>query len=261
MTSSEGTPGHPAGSRKPVQPDVGGPVPSGWLAEYEHTEAAQRLDRLAADQDLITTLALQGYEGPDYAVFQTELAKYGIDVMVGWIVRGVVFAKCRERGSGGLPAPPERWNRDRDTVEELAFETVAKALYHFRQDVLLKNRWVSSGGATLKTFFVGQCLLRFANVYRAWHKSEMRRSPAVDAHDALEMADQRQDGPEDQVVARQEVVRGLRLVKDERVRAALVLTAAGLPQGHIASRLGVTEKAVERMLANHRTRMRKLGAT
>lgn len=255
---SEGTPGHPAGSGVPVQPDVGGPVPAGWLDEYELTESGQRVDRLVADQDLITTLALQRYEGPDYDVFQTELAKYGIDVMVGWIVRGVIFARCRERGSGGLPPPPDGWNRDRETVEELAFETVAKALWHFRRDVLLKNRWVSSGGATLKTFFVGQCLFRFANVYRAWHKSELRRSPVVDAHDALAMTDQAEDGPEDVAVARREIVRGLRIVKDERVRAALVLTAEGLPQWQIANRLGVTEKTVERMLANHRARMRKM---
>lgn len=259
MTSSDGMPGHPAGPTLPVQPASDGSVPREWLHEYERLESAQRLDRrLEADQDLITTLALQGFEGPDYAVFETELAKYGIDVIIGWLRRGVIFAKCRERGYGGLPPPPTGLVRG-DDVEELAYETVAKALWHFRHDVLLRNRWVASRGATVKTFFVGQCLMRFANIYRVWHKNEKRRERVVDPHEAYDLADQPSDGPEAQVVERSEILRWLRMVKDERVQAALILTAAGVPQWQIAARMDVTEKAVERMLANHRTRMRKLG--
>lgn len=259
MTTEPGdVPGRPGAPR--VQPGSDEHVPDAWLADYNDTQAARDLDaRLAADQDLITTLGLQGYQGRDYAVFETELAKYGIAVIGGWIRRGLIFAKCKQRGLGGLPPPFGDALRDPDTVAELTGETVAKALVHFRSDVLLRGKWVSNRGATLKTFFVGQCLIRFANVYRAWHTKEQRREPPLDPQDAFELDDRRQDGPEDRVIDLREVERGLAHVKDPRLRTALVLMAAGHTQADAALRLGVTEKTVERMVANHRDRMKNKG--
>lgn len=258
MTTEPGdVPGHRAPSR--VQPGSSEPVPDTWLADYDDSEASRSLDRLAADQDLITSLGLQGYQGRDYAVFETELAKYGIAVIGGWIRRGLIFAKCRQRGLGGLPPPVGDALRDPDTIAELTGETVAKALVHFRTDVLLRGRWVSNRGATLKTFFVGQCLIRFANVYRAWHTKEQRKEALLDPHDAFELGDRQQDGPEDRVIDLREVERGLAHVKDPRLKTALVLMAAGHTQAEAALRLGVTEKTVERMVANHRARMRSRG--
>jgi DNA-directed RNA polymerase specialized sigma24 family protein len=234
-------------------------VPDAWLADYDDTEAARSIDRLAADQDLITSLGLQGYSGKDYAVFETELAKYGISVIGGWIRRGLIFAKCRQRGLGGLPPPLGDDLRDPDTVAELTGETVAKALVHFRADVLLRGRWVSSGGATLRTFFVGQCLFRFANVYRAWHTKEQRKESPLDPSDVFELGDRQQEGPEDRVIDLREVERGMAHVKDPRLKTALVLMVVGHTQADAAVRLGVTEKTVERMVANHRARMRNKG--
>lgn len=258
MTTEPGdVPGHRAAPR--VQPGSGEAVQDAWLADYDHIDAARSIDRLAADQDLITSLGLQGYKGPDYDVFETELAKYGIAVIGGWIRRGLIFAKCKQRGLGGLPAPLGDELRDQDTISELTGETVAKALVHFRSDVLLRGRWVSNRGATLKTFFIGQCLIRFANVYRAWHNSEQRKHTPLDPQDAFELGDQQQDGPEDRVIDLREVERGLRYVKDERLKTALVLMAAGHTQAEAARRLGVTEKTVERMVANHRDRMKNKG--
>jgi DNA-directed RNA polymerase specialized sigma24 family protein len=46
-------------------------------------------------------------------------------------------------------------------------------------------------------------------------------------------------------------------MKDPRVRAATRLTATGRSQAEIAGILGVTEKAVERMLYNERVRLKK----
>ena len=54
-------------------------------------------------------------------------------------------------------------------------ETVSKALHHFRVDVLMKKKWDYRKGETLRTYFVGQCLIRFANIYRAWYGNEARR--------------------------------------------------------------------------------------
>lgn len=260
--ADEQPPGAAVLSGVPVQRSVPADrhVPESWLHEREHLERAERLDRLAADYDLVTSLAWTRFQGPDYDRFATELARYGLAVIGGWIRRGLILARCRERGYGGLPEPPPNAFDDPDTVNELANETVAKALHHFRTDVLLTRRWDHRKGASLRTFFIGQCLIRFANIYRQWHKTESRRSYAITDHatlDALERG--RAAGPEDQVIDLAQVQQALETIKNPAVRRALVLFAAGVSHQEIGQQLGVSEKAVERMIANERTRMRKRG--
>ncbi len=109
-------PGKPALAVQPPEQAVDGlsPVPTGWVQDFEQSEASRRLEVLTADQDLVTRLGLQGYEGREYEIFRTELAKYGLDVITGWLIRAVIFAKCKERGFGGLPPPPPDAFSDRD---------------------------------------------------------------------------------------------------------------------------------------------------
>ena len=110
-------------------------VPARWLEEAQHSGQADRVDaaadRLRADYELVTGLAFEQFAGPGYDYFQTELAKYGLAVMAGWMRRGLIFARCRDRGYGGLPELPLGAFDDDDVVQGLADETVAKALKHF----------------------------------------------------------------------------------------------------------------------------------
>lgn len=144
----------------------------GGLDQAQDRDLADRIDRLAADGDLVLTLQLHGYVGPKWDYVATELARYGIAVISGWMRRNLILARCRERGSGGLQDLGRPF--DADEIEEMAGETVGKALYHFRRDVLMRHRWSPSGGASLRTFFIGQCLMRFANIYRRWWGNESR---------------------------------------------------------------------------------------
>jgi hypothetical protein len=248
----------------PLQPDKAdltrAQVPVSWLAE-EHLSAAERVDRLACDYDLVTDLAFRRFEGPRYDYFANELAKYGIAVIRGWIRRRLILARCRERGFGGLPEPPVAAFDDPEIVDGLTDETVAMALRHFRDDVLIPGRWDYRKGASLRTFFIGQCLIRFANVYRSWWRQHGRRTPdaCVDPAD-LCLLDQRTE-PDLEALVLDQIAsdRLLSQVKDVRVRRALVMAAAGIPQREIAERLRCTTKAVERMLANERARMRRRG--
>lgn len=261
----EAAPAVPERSSAPVQRHVLSDVSSSsWLDDdTEESASAQRLDRLVEDYNLVTMLALGGFQGSDYAYFETELAKYGIAVISSWLRRRLIFAKCRERGFGGLPEPPVGSFDDPDTVSELASETVAQALYHFRSDVLLKGRWDPRKGASVRTYFVGQCLIRFANVYRRWWNNEARRDGApadTSTLAALDPFDRRQPpSVEDLVVEQASVDRALQAIKDPRVRRALAFYGAGYTYREIAARLETTEKAVERMIANERTRMRRRG--
>lgn len=233
-------------------------VPPSWLAEAEHRAEAEAVDRLAEDYNLVSGLALNGFTGPKYEIFQTELARYGQAVIGGWMRRGLIFARCRERGYGGLPEAPTGALDDRDTVDELTGETVAKALVHFRTDVLLTGRWDYRKGASLRTFFIGQCLMRFPNIYRAWFNAEARRGDLVGDQATLDILERRTVPSVDTLVADHDVaVSALRGVRDPRVQRAMLLTAQDLPQSAIAEDLGVSEKTVERMIANERDRIRR----
>lgn len=252
----------PRSSSVPVQrPQAPDDVPIDWLDEPTHAQAADRIDRLAADYDLVTDLAWREFSGTDYDVFQTELARYGIAVLTGWMRRRLIFQRVRERGYGGLPDPPDGALDDPDTIDELAYETVAKALRHFRDDVLVPGRWDYRRGATLRTYFIGQCLIRFANVYRRWWAEECRHSRETSSgpHEHSHLVDGVIESPEGHLARQDEVARTLSKVRDPRVRRALVLLGAGMTHGEIAIDLCVTPKTVERMIANERDRMKKRG--
>jgi hypothetical protein len=251
----------PADRSAPIQPvtERAPAVPEMWLEEKD-APSTERLDRLVEDYNLISLLALEGFQGAKYDYFATELAKYGVAVISGWMRRRMIFAKCRDRGYGGLPEPPARAFDDPDVVEELAGETVAIALDRFRTDVLMKHKWDHHRGASLRTYFIGQCLLRFANVYRTWWTAEVRhRQPSAD-HETLDALDRRRMPGVDELVADQTVIASARTaIKDPRVRLAMVYVSWGYKYSEIGQKLGVSEKAVERMIANERARIRARG--
>ncbi|MGF0313814.1 RNA polymerase sigma factor [Rhodococcus sp. IEGM1428] len=249
-------PGVPGTSAEPIKRAEDIRVPASWLLESDHLELADRIDRLAGDDELVTLLALGGYQGRDWTYFSTELARYGLAVFGGWMYTGLIYDRCRQKGFG-LP----RLDRDftDDEIDELKGETVAKALHHFRVDVLMKRKWDSTKGATLRTYFIGQCIIRFANVYRGWYESEARHRKFAHVDDHAWLIDEIGPGREDTAevaIDRLLIDRALAEVKDPRVRVVMVMTANGRSQTEIAYTMGVTPKTVERMLANERERQR-----
>lgn len=251
-------PGAPGASVEPVQRADDVRVPASWLLEESnHARLADEVDRLAGDEDLVTLLALHGYEGRKWTFFCTELARYGLAVFGGWMYTGLIYQRCREKGY----AVP-RLDRDftDDEIEEIKGETIAKALHHFRADVLMKGKWDSTRGASLRTYFIGQCIIRFANVYRTWYGGEARHKKMTHVNDHEWLFDQFGPAREDTAGAaldRLTIESALAEVKNPRVRVVMVMTANGRKQDDIARALGVTPKTVERMLANERKRLNR----
>ncbi|MBT9257721.1 hypothetical protein KMZ30_19285 [Phycicoccus sp. KQZ13P-1] len=131
----ESEPELPGASGAPVQQQV----PEAWLVEAGHADLADTVDRMAGDVDLNLSLALAGYEGRLWDYFANELAKYGCAVIASRIRRKIIFERCRTKGFGGLPTSNRPFTEDE--VAELTYETVTKALFHFRHDVLMKSKW------------------------------------------------------------------------------------------------------------------------
>ncbi|WP_433169871.1 RNA polymerase sigma factor [Kribbella sp. CA-247076] len=226
------------------------------MSAADDVEGAEQVDRLVADYNLVTMLAFQNFTGLDFEYFQDELAKYGIAVIGSWCRRGLIFHYCKQRGYGGLQAPPAGSFDDPGLVEDLVLETVGESLVHFRDDVLVKGRWDYRRGASLRTFFIGQCLMRFPNIYRAWRAHDARPTTVLPVGESVEFLDRPDPSPDQLVI---DMVYGERLLEgmSPRDRKIFRLLADGLKQQEIAVALGMTTKAVERAVANQRARMRR----
>jgi DNA-directed RNA polymerase specialized sigma24 family protein len=248
----------PAASTRPLQPSQGHApqldAEDGTtnLDEFDDLEEAEHLRRLTEDQNLLTTLQLHGLQGPTWERFADVLARYGYQVIRAWVWTRQIFPHCAQRGFG-LPQPDHlRWTKEQ--ADEVASETVAMAIRSFRDYVLREGRWSPTLGATLKTYFVGQCLLQFPNVYRRWLSELELNHQEVPVFEELDdPVDRGEFGdPAGYVVMQDLVDRALASVSNKRTRTVLWLRAAGYSEPEIADLMGTTGKAVELLLYRHR---------
>ncbi len=222
---------------------------AGLAAEFDSSLEAQRLAVLEADEALVNRLMWQQYAGPEWKMFVEALAEYGVQVMRSWVRTGRVFERCRAkrvRGIGSLRIFP----REDDDACEIADETVALAIVAFREKVLIPRKWTPTKHATLNTYFIGQCLFQFPEVYRVWANhthgpaTQNRLLTAADAHLV-----QVPFGRPDRVV---EFRRLWPLLGEHDPRRLEALVEMGGTQSEIANLVGLTLKAVELKLYHHR---------
>ena len=231
---------------------VARPVPRTWLEP--HGADGARLDRLLADRELAERLRAAGYVGRDWDYFAAELIKYGYAVLIAWMRDGVIWRRLAARNIGGLPTPPP-WQWHLETWTDLASDVLMSAVPKFRDTVLATGRWDPDGRASLKTFFIGHCLIRFPNPYRSWHTTVTARAGEVpDDLAGWRQADPADPGPEHDLVRREDLAHGLAAL-DDRTRETLVLLDQGYDQTEVADRMGTSRKAVEMIVRRHRARL------
>lgn len=222
------------------------------LVKFESTAAAERL---RADAELVLAVQLAGYVGPVWDAFADALAAYGFQVMIAWIVTGEVYRQCRLKGFGGSDITAPTWRVERAAAEELALETVAVSVRAFRDQVLPTGRWQAKGGASVKTYFIGQCLIRFPTVFRRWRR-EQQPHPSFPLTGAELRPAGASDEPETRAVAKLELQRLLRQTGGHQKQAMLILDAEGFSHPEIAEILEVSTRAVESQLYRHRAKHR-----
>lgn len=192
-------------------------APRRWLDPFDETSEARRVAeleaRLSGDVELVSRLMFAGYDGPEWIEVADRLARYGLRVIEAWILDGTIVVRCRQKN---LAAPWSHRCASRQEAEVLAADTVSTALLRFRDGVLIPGKWRADRGASLSTYFVGQCLLRWANVFYAWQRESRRTLPqesplerAWEVDDHLQVLDRRQavDLRDDPLVARVLVLR------------------------------------------------------
>lgn len=226
-----------------------------WADDASEVERARNVDRLAGDTELVSLLRSQDFKGVDYDYAAGELVRYALDVLTAWLIKGTIFTKCKQR-LGYTLKPPPAGKIPRDDAESIAGEVVAIALRRFREDVLAPGKWDPARGASLTTYFVGQCIFRLPNVYDKWVSDHPLHVPVgedlwlLDSHSTTTAI-------EDDVIRSRASVEALQLVRNPDARMALVMAAMGYSHRQIAEHLGRTVKAVERMIEYGRRQTRK----
>ena len=225
-----------------------------WL-QTEHLSDSERLDRLAGDAELEADLRAQGFEGEDWDFIANELARYGVAVLSGWMRDGVIHDRLAEQNVKA-PHLPLSVTQDRDAREAIAMDAVADALNKFREKVLIAGVWDPTKGASLKTFFIGQCKFRYANAVRRWEKGGLDLdADELPTTETGTLEWHRVTGVEDDVIRTVTAQAILEGASNERAARALAMDACKYPNAEIAADLGMTTEAVKSLLRRERTRV------
>lgn len=233
------------GNEREIQPS--------WQNEFRNTPESEHLQRLLADLELVDSLRFSGFIGPEYEELAKALAEYGYQVIGSWIRTGAIYRKLAEKGKAHyLARYPKRIPPPAD-AREVAADVVADALVAFRSDVLIPGTWDYKRRASLATFFIGQCLMRFPRVYIEWIKTVRHNHLCVPPEDLQKQARATRSGYEDpaRVAAIRDGLAEAREFAPAITREILMLVEEGYSHPEISTMLGITIGAIESRLYRH----------
>lgn len=216
------------------------------LAPFEGSKAAENAARLEGDKELLHSLMLSEYAGPQWKRFSFALAEYGMGVMSAWIRGGKIFVECKKKNLGLGGALP----RSAEDVHDLATESVAAAIVVFRDKVLIPRVWDPTKGAGLLTFFIGQCVFQFPNIYRRWRTEKVSQMSVPREIIAQELAYARTERASPDIVL--ELSRLLQSIEPKSLEAAAMKVEMGHSVADVAKEFEMTERALDSKLYRHR---------
>lgn len=221
-------------------------------------QRSEHLDRLLGDERLLLRLRESGYAEHEWHPVAAEFARYGLDVLRAWLRNRKIFAKVKAATGIALRGPSRDF--DEDAVQSMATDTVVAALGAFLEKVLRPGKWDPSKGATLKTYFIGQCKWQFPNVYRNWLRDQRvaQETDQAAAFAGWEPYAAAAEPAERRILRGEDYSAALTLLSTDTARKAFLLQDMGYTHEEIAREVGLTNaKAVENVLDYQRRRLRK----
>jgi hypothetical protein len=148
----------------------------GHLAQFEDLVGAERIEHLA-DSRIVESLQQIDFDpdSPEWQEVSGALIEYGHAVLVAWAITGSLYRHAAKHGVLGLGRLPQDLSLPQDEAEALALDVVIVAVEAFRTKSL--PIWRSTGGASLKTYFIGRCLMELPDVHRQWKNRERPVEP------------------------------------------------------------------------------------
>jgi DNA-directed RNA polymerase specialized sigma24 family protein len=226
--------------------------------EDEDLPADDDLDRRLGDTEMLLRLQLSGYADVEWLPVSAEFARYGYNVLTGWIYTGEIFDQVYAATARRLRRPDVAF-AEADVVT-LVSDTVVAALDTFLERVLKQNRWDPNRGASLKTFFVGQCKFQFPNALRSWERARARDGQVLlfDDPERVSRLFGTHVSADDALIRHEESLEMLERLSTDKARLAAAMYAIGYSHVEIAEQLGLrNEKSVENLLGHQRRRLGK----
>jgi DNA-directed RNA polymerase specialized sigma24 family protein len=274
------SPGHPGTQRAVPGPHrdsaAGGGAPDPEVGEGEITDddlavpgdpreraRVENAARRLADRALVYELKAAEFTGPAFEVMVNELAAYGIATLMAWMRTGEIVRQCLARGRPLADAGRYTAQWSRDDRLEIAVETAARAVRYFVDEVLKPGRWNHRRGATLRTYYVGACLLQFPNIYELW-VNEQKRWGVVELAEPGDVETGKpgyensawSDPTADEVIRRQQVNEIFTGITDDRTRKAAQMVMLGYEYADAGAEVGLSADAVGGRLYRLRRRPR-----
>lgn len=259
-------------------PETEGPpsIPNDWIAEFEGRKEAQRLEQLYVDRTLVDDLRWEAFAGKKWRKLSEILVGYGYQVLRAWVHTDTIFEKVALKGFGRYYGGSPRVAISHSEVDDVVVPTLQEAIEHFKTDVLMPGIWDPEKGATLKTFFIGQCLMRFPGAYRTWYRERRewfrQRGGAVEAffsdehnvevlyhNDALTSSRAPYSDPLAKLVQKNNLEEAMATVRDRQMLLILALRADGFEYVEIAEILDISVPAIKSKVHHYMTRVRRDG--
>jgi RNA polymerase sigma-70 factor (ECF subfamily) len=143
-----------------------------------------------------------------------------------------------------------------DDAAAIADLAVTYGLPLFIEQGLKRCGWRADGGASLRSYFINACLLKFSNASRAWVPDSCGRQ-FTDYDVVDQIPSQRTHDRPDEIAVLRAVIAGLLRDESPEIRAILELHVDGFTYQEIADQLGngMTAKAVERKMNRAKIRI------
>jgi hypothetical protein len=136
------------------------------------------------DRDLYDRLSDEEFADHAFEVLAVALVGYAYRVLHSWLATGEIYRQAALRGRPVSPSDAERiyLYTHPDEIDEIVNEALGEALVYLRNCATSgEGKWDPAAGASLPTYFVGACVLRFPTVYRRWSR-DLQRQPPTDSY-------------------------------------------------------------------------------
>jgi DNA-directed RNA polymerase specialized sigma24 family protein len=242
------------------EPELAEPDPARLAAEARLAEA-DLVERVRFE------IHLGGkYDGPAYRQLFDDLWRYAWPVIKVFLrtnrMNQVLRRYAPYRNFAISPEDMVVLSRSEAERDALAVDIISRAVENFRTRAILKRKWSATGGASLRTWFIGTCALSYPRAYTRWSKNRTDRLVQVAKRHAIDLDtvgndfSQRASDPS-LIVSHRSDLQSLIDNAQPTTKLILGLLMEGLTQAEIATELGLTVRAVEGRIYRFRDRIRR----